>query len=143
MCRFRLEDLHGSVPVTVFPRTYEDCRSRIEDGAVLLCRAKVEDSGEEPALILEEVFPIDGALSQFRGGLQLWIGRDDEGILPRLVETLAGHRGESPVFLQVRGSDGATRRVRAGRQHSVSISETLASELVGLLGEGRVGLVRI
>jgi DNA polymerase III alpha subunit len=30
MCRFRLEDLQGSVGVTCFPRTYEENKQRIE-----------------------------------------------------------------------------------------------------------------
>lgn len=143
MCRFRLEDLHGSVSVTVFPRTYEECREIIEDGAVLLCRAKVEDSSEEPALILEEVYPIDQALEHFQGGLQLTLGPEDDGLLTRLLDALGRHKGRSPLFLQVRGTDGAIRRVRAGRQHSVRITEELAVEFTQLLGVGRVSLVRI
>jgi len=143
MCRFRLEDLYGSVSVTVFPRTYEEVRGAIEDGAVLVCRGKLDDSGDEPSLLLDEVHTLDRALEHFQGGLQLSIDRSDEGLLPRLRQTLGAHRGASPLFLQVRGSDGSTRRVRAGRQLSVAITERLALELTELLGEGRVGLVRV
>jgi hypothetical protein len=110
---------------------------------VLLCRAKVDESGEEPSLILEEAFPIQEALSQFTGGLQLSVSREDEGVLERLRTVLAGHRGKSPLYLQVRGTDGSLRRVRAGKEWRVALSEDLARELVGTLGEGRVGLVRV
>ncbi|MEL6904709.1 MAG: DNA polymerase III subunit alpha, partial [Planctomycetota bacterium] len=54
MCRFRLEDLSGSVSVTCFPRTYLEVRDLIEDGAVLLCTGKLEEGSDEPALLLDE-----------------------------------------------------------------------------------------
>jgi DNA polymerase-3 subunit alpha len=143
MCRFRLEDLHGSIGVTVFPRTYAECRELIENGEVVLCRAKLEDSGEEPALILEEVYPIKDALRAFTGGLSVSVAKTDEGLLPQLRDIVDRHRGERPLFLQTTGDDGHTRRVRAGREHSVHITEQLANELASLLGHDRVGLVRV
>ena len=143
MCRLRLEDLHGSVTVTVFPRAYEEQRETIEEGSVVLMRGKVEGSGEEPALILEEVFPIQEALQHFQGGLQVALSEDDRSLLQPLSEACGRHRGHSPLFLQVTGSDGRLRRVRAGKRHALAISEGLATELAQLLGQDRVGLVRI
>ncbi|MCA9003552.1 MAG: hypothetical protein KDB61_16630, partial [Planctomycetes bacterium] len=69
MCRFRLEDLHGSIGVTVFPRTYAEFKDSIVDGEVVLCMAKLEDSGEEPALIVDRILPLAAALEHFQGGL--------------------------------------------------------------------------
>ncbi len=143
MCRLRLEDLHGSVQVTLFPRTYEECREVVEDGAVVLVRGKVEDSGEEPALIGEEVYPLEEALEHFRGGIQIMLSPTDAENLPRLREVLAGHRGKSPLYLSVSGTDGVKRRVVAGPQYRIQISEQLARELAELLGHERVGLVRV
>ena len=48
-----------------------------------------------------------------------------------------------PLYLQTTGSDGLSRRVRAGRELNVTISEELAGELVELVGRDRVGLVRL
>ena len=143
MCRLRLEDLHGSVNVTIFPRTYEGCRELVEDGEVLLVRGKTEDSGEEPALLADEVYPLAEALDHFRGGLQVMLSPEDQGALRRLMETLGTHRGKSPLFFSVSGNDGVKRRVAAGPQFRVQISEGLARELAELLGHERVGLVRV
>ncbi|MFT7677590.1 MAG: DNA polymerase-3 subunit alpha [Planctomycetota bacterium] len=143
MCRFRLEDLHGSIAVTVFPRTYAEQAEIIEDGAVLLLRAKVEDSGEEPALILEEAYPIQDALASFRGGISITLGPQEEGLLQRLKQIIDSHKGESPVYFQVTGRDGHTRRLRAHNDFRVTISEELATELKELLGPNCAGLVRV
>jgi DNA polymerase-3 subunit alpha len=143
MCRFRLEDLSGSIGVTCFPRTYEEQKHLLEDGAVLLVKGKLEEGTDEPALLLDEVWNLTDALAQFRGGLQVQVGPEDRGVLSQLVAACERHRGPSPLFLQARGSDGLTRRIRAGKERSVKISEELARELVDLLGRDRVGLVRV
>ncbi|MEZ6014023.1 MAG: DNA polymerase III subunit alpha [Planctomycetota bacterium] len=143
MCRFRLEDLSGSIGVTCFPRTYEEQKLLIEDGAVLLLRGKLEEGTDEPALLLDEVWNLTDALAQFRGGLQVQVGPEDRERLTQLIETCERHKGQSPLFLQARGHDGLTRRIRAGKERSVQISEELAKELVELMGPDRVGLVRV
>ena len=143
MCRFRLEDLSGSVGVTCFPRTYAEVRDLIEDGAVLLAKGKLEEGNDEPALLLDEVMSLSDALARFRGGLELRVDPADAGKLDTLKGICDERKGESPLFLQVMGDDGLTRRVRAGRDRSVAITEELASELCELLGHDRVGIVRI
>jgi len=143
MCRFRLEDLTGSVGVTCFPRTYAEVRDLIEDGAVLLAKGKLEEGNDEPALLLDEVMSLSDALSRFRGGLELRVNPADKGKLDELKNLCEERKGESPLFLQVMGDDGRTRRVRAGRDRGVAITEELASELCELLGHDRVGIVRI
>tara|TARA_R110002126_G_scaffold11114_3_gene50406 strand:- start:36 stop:3509 length:3474 start_codon:yes stop_codon:yes gene_type:complete len=143
MCRFRLEDLHGSISVTVFPRTYEESRELIENGEVIVCRAKLEDSGEEPALILEECWPLQSALGAFRGGLSITVEAHDGQKLQELLTIIQNHRGPRPLFLQTTGNDGHTRRIRAGSEYSIELSESLAMELATLLGPERVGLVRV
>lgn len=143
MCRFRLEDLSGSVGVTCFPRTYAEVRDLIEDGAVLLAKGKLEEGNDEPALLLDEVMSLSDALARFRGGLELRVDPSDKGKLETLKGICDQRKGESPLFLQVVGDDGLTRRVRAGRDGSVAITEELASELCELLGHDRVGIVRI
>jgi len=143
MARFRLEDLHGSVPVTCFPRTFEECRETLLEGAVVLCRGKLEEGSDEPALILGEALGLPEALRKFSGGLLVSLEPEDERLLNELRSILVSHRGPSPVFLQVTGEDGCARRVRASSENSVSVSEELATELGALLGCQRVGLVRV
>ncbi|MFT4539136.1 MAG: DNA polymerase-3 subunit alpha [Planctomycetota bacterium] len=143
MARFRLEDLSGGVNVTVFPRTFEEIRGGLEDGAIVLASGKLEDDADEPAMILNQVTDLDGALSNFSGGLQVNLTSEDRGLMEQLQDTLQQHKGTNPLFLQVQGGDGHTRRIRAHKKHGVEISSKLATELCELLGQDRVGLVRL
>ena len=143
MARFRLEDLKGSINVTCFPRTYEENKERLEDGAVVVIRGKLEENADEAAMLLDKVLSLEEALATFSGGLMIHLGVEDKGLLPRLTEVLGKHRGKQPLYLQVTGDDGCSRRVRAGSDWGVAISNELAVEVDGLLGRGRVRMARI
>ncbi|HIG10662.1 MAG TPA: DNA polymerase III subunit alpha [Planctomycetes bacterium] len=143
MARFRLEDLQGSVPVTVFPRTFAECRDKLEDGRVLVVRGKLEDGSEEPAMILEEVLDIEEALARFDGGLVIHLTPADADNLGALKTALEEHRGKQRVYFQVTGDDGNSRRVRAGAEWTVAISQDLARTVDRVLGPGRTGLARV
>jgi DNA polymerase-3 subunit alpha len=143
MCRFRLEDLSGNVGVTCFPRTYEEQRHKLEDGRVVVLKVKLEEGAEEPALLLEEIWTIEEALARFQGGVVVQIEPEDEHLLADLRRVIDGHRGRAPLYLQVQGRDGRTRRVRAGGDCRVAISERFAADVDALLGQGRVRLARV
>jgi DNA polymerase-3 subunit alpha len=143
MARLRLEDLDGGVNVTVFPRSYEQFGSKLVDDAIVIVRGKVEERAEEPSLILDEALTVDEAMSRFEGGVIVHLEPDDSGVLAPLRDTLRKHTGRQPLFFQVRGADGALRRVRAGSDFRVQISPELAEEVDRLLGKGRVRLARI
>jgi DNA polymerase-3 subunit alpha len=143
MARFRLEDLRGSVGVTCFPRTYEEQRAKIEDGAIVVCRGKLEEGSDEPALLLDEVMSVEEAIARFAGGIVVAVEEGDAHLLQELKQTIERHKGARPVYLSVRGADGRVRRVKAGPEWSVSISEPFAKEVDKLLGRGRVRLARV
>ena len=143
MARFILEDLHGNVSVTCFPRTYERYRELIEDDSIVVCQAKVEDRAEEPALILDEVYSVEQALQRFDGGILIRVEPGDRPNLARLREVVASHKGKNRLYLQVVGEDGSLRRVRVPATSGVSISAEFAEEVDELLGRGRVQLARM
>ncbi len=143
MARFRLEDLKGSVNVTVFPRTFTETREMLAEGAVVVVKGKLEEDSEEPAMFLEEVLTIQDALARFDGGLVIHIKPEDTPLLPKLEAALREHRGKQPLYFQVTGDDGNSRRVRAGDSWSVAISGDLAAKVDEILGRGRVGMARV
>jgi DNA polymerase-3 subunit alpha len=148
MARFRLEDLEGGVNVTCFPRTYEQYRHLLRDDAVVVCRAKLEERLEDEAtisiaLLLEEVMDLENALIRFSGGLVIHLSHQDQSKVPDLLTLVEQNRGKNRLFLEIEGSDGHRRRIRAGERHTVQISATLAQEIDRLLGRGRARLARV
>jgi DNA polymerase-3 subunit alpha len=143
MARFRLEDLDGSVPVTVFPRTLEALKGRIAEDTVIVARAKLEERAEEPALILEEALSVEEALARYQGGLVVELEPSHRELLAELRSALAASPGKSPVWFLVNGDDGYLRRVRASKDHAVTITPELADRVQGLIGRGRLRLARV
>ncbi len=137
-----MEDLHGNVAVTCFQRTYAECGDELADGAIVVARGRLEEDADDPSLLLDEILSLEDALHRFEGGLVVPVTPDDKDLLPSLQEILLRHPGRQSVYLQVRGDDGTTRRIRAGSQYHLSISEPLALEVDALLGKGRVSLTR-
>ena len=147
MARFRLEDLAGGVNVTVFPRTLEECRDRLVDNAIVVCKGRLEERGDDDAsaigLLLDQVLDLEQALADFRGGLVITLAQSDREKVDPLAEIVRRHRGDKRLFLEIEGVDGTHRRVRAGEQHGVRISSALATDVERLLGKGRAKLARL
>jgi DNA polymerase-3 subunit alpha len=143
MARFRLEDLHGNVPVTCFPRTYAEYKDKLEEDAVVICRAKLEEREDEAALLLEEVLTPDEAIESFRGGILLRLEPSDRAVLGDLEKVLSDHRGALPAFLEIEGEDGHRRRVRLEANRNLKVSHELVRDVEGLLGPGRMKLARM
>jgi DNA polymerase-3 subunit alpha len=148
MARFRLEDLHGGVNVTCFPRTLERYRSLLVEDAFLICRGKLEernaeDAGASVGLLLDEVLQLEEALQSFRGGLIIHLRACDDVLLPQVSELVRSHKGSSRLFFEIEGADGRLRRVRSSERHSVRISTELARGLESILGPGRAKLARL
>ncbi len=141
MARFRLEDLDGNVQVTVFPRTFDQYKHLLLDDTVVLARGKLDERGEEPALILEELMTVEDALKRFEGGLVVQLAPEDAALLPQLRSTLLKHPGKRPLFLMVTGDDGHVRQVRVVDTR-VDINAELAAEVDRLLGRSRVRLAK-
>ncbi len=83
------------------------------------------------------------ALARFQGGIELRVDPKDRPKLALIKETCERHKGQNPLFLQTEGDDGLTRRIRAGRDKGITITEELANELCEILGHDRVGIVRV
>jgi len=147
MARFRLEDLHGGVQVTCFPRTLEEYRSLLVEDAVVICRARLEQRADDEAntsvaLLLEEVMLLETAIARFEGSLVVQLTPADQHRIRDLAAIVAEHRGSSRLFLEVEGADGHRRRVRASERHGVQISGDLARRIDEVLGRGRARLAR-
>ncbi|QDU68813.1 DNA polymerase III subunit alpha [Engelhardtia mirabilis] len=141
MARFNLEDLEGAVQVTVFPRTFEQVREKLTDDTIIVAKAKVEDRGESMALILDDLMTVEDAIGQFQGALVIKVDQRDEPRLAELRGLIDRRKGSSALYLDVEGTDGNTRRVRANRL-SVDVGPDLIRELDALLEPGRASLAR-
>jgi len=146
--RVTFEDFHGSAEVLVFPEAWKKLGRVIQmDGAYLVHGGySLRDRGEEDApFIVEDAQPLADFRSNGRVALALrWTKRD--GVPPDVMAAAAAvcraHPGNAPVMVEWSDDNGAgTARFRA-RGLQVSLDDDLLSALEGVVGAGRVELVK-
>ncbi len=55
MAVLTLEDLQGQIEAVMFPRTWQDYREKVQEGAVILIEGKVDTSRGDPQIIVDSV----------------------------------------------------------------------------------------
>ena len=142
-----LEDLAGSVELVIFGDTLEECRTAIEQDAVVLVRGKVDHKDKtRTCLIVSSVERFQPSSEELAAAERQAIKapavafrlRLDAAALPATVvgelrELLASFPGESDVVIELSTRAGA-RRLRLGDDYRVERSASLRSELEALLG---------
>ncbi len=138
MAMLTLEDLTGKCDAVVFPGVYETLAEFLTVDRMVFLTGSVDRSRERANLRVDEVKPIDEALTAFTGEVCILLpaGADREQT-GRLAEVLRDHRGTCPVYVQTRPAHrpDVSATVRVGDHLNVTPSRELISQLEALLGD--------
>lgn len=103
MAFMELEDLEGSVEVTVFSDVYVQNRALLQSGDPLIVSGTKEGNGENPKILAQDIIRIEDAPNKF--GRMIHIRIVATGATPEhikdLKRILGAHRGSIPVTLHV------------------------------------------
>jgi len=86
MCVVQLEDMYGTIGVTVFPKTYEETAEMWVEGTVVIVRGEVQVRRDEPGILCNSVAPVKAAEEEMnRKEYHVWItihlsGTDEKAI---------------------------------------------------------------
>jgi DNA polymerase-3 subunit alpha len=86
MCVVQLEDMYGTINVTVFPRAYEETAELWAENTVLIVKGEVQVRRDEPGILCNSVERVDGVEEEMnRKQYQLWItlqlsGADEKSV---------------------------------------------------------------
>ena len=126
-----LEDFSGKIEVTVFPRVFYAHVSALEPDAIIVVEGRVDTTGEEPKLLVEEIWRMNEYRSSFYLIPQTNVDR--RTLWTAMQEIFAAHPGDHPVYVQ---SEGRWRRL--GETYWIDGSKEAQSALTRLMGEGAV-----
>jgi DNA polymerase-3 subunit alpha len=147
MAFLTLEDMEGTVEVTVFPEPFKAGASRLRSREPLFIRGRVDDSDKGRVVLAEEVRSLDEVLREPRPpsperetpphACRLRVGREGgETTLPALARICAEHAGPVPLFVHVVLAEQEV--VLRSRAFRVSASSACVAALEAILGPGRV-----
>lgn len=151
MAFVRIEDLHGTIPVTFFPAAFKTCQQYLEKDRIVLIKGKAShreriaadgsDTSVEVEIIGESVRPVrnrNGAANPSGARtVHIRINGVPAVKLEVLRNLLEAYPGPSPVCFWML-HDGARRKVAT--QYSVDPSPRFVSEVEGVLGRDAVKL---
>jgi DNA polymerase-3 subunit alpha len=146
MAFFTLEDMDGTVEVTVFPEPFRAAAACLRAREPVLVRGRVDDGDKGRVILAEDVRLLDGALAggaRGRNGgepnacrVRVPATGDAAATLAAVRQALEAHPGGVPVFLHLL-TPGQEVVVRA-RNVSVEPGPDLIARLEALLGAGAV-----
>jgi DNA polymerase III subunit alpha len=152
MAFFTLEDMDGTVEVTVFPEPFKTAAACLRSGEAVLVRGRVDDGDKGRVVLAEDVRLLEQALAESSGRPRRGVAAaepnacrirvapgEDPSVALAAVRRLCGeHPGSIPVFLHLL-LDAQEVVVRA-RGLSVDGSRELVAEGETVLGPGAISV---
>jgi DNA polymerase-3 subunit alpha len=139
-----LEDMDGTVEVTVFPEPFKAAAEQLRAREPLLIRGRIDDSDRGRVVLAEDVRPLERALGDVAGRaarpggeptalrIRLGPGGDPAASVAAVRQACARHPGPVPVFLHLLLP--AQEVVVRSRGLAVDPSPELLGDLEALLG---------
>ncbi len=154
MCVAQLEDMTGSIGVTVFPRTYEDTAELWAEDTVVIVSGEVQVRRDEPGILcnaVEQLHAIEEEMN--RKQYQVWItlqlsGSDDKSVsndrirVMDLYNCIRDQPGRDHYEILV--ANGEWQALLTPKDNTMHYSETLHQRLEEVLqGLGNIEVKRV
>ncbi|HKC97534.1 MAG TPA: DNA polymerase III subunit alpha, partial [Methylomirabilota bacterium] len=151
MAFFTLEDMEGTVEITVFPEPFKSAAACLRSGEAVLVRGRVDDGDKGRVVLAEDVRLLEQALADYgarpkTGGvsepnacrIRVTPGEDPGAALAAVKQLCGNHPGRVPVFLHL--LVGAQEVVVRTRGLLVDGSKELVADGETLLGPGAISV---
>ena len=137
MGRFVLEDLTGSLPVTLFSNQLQQFGHLIADDAAILVKGQVRERATDVELTVEEILPLE-KLPDPVVGVDVVLGETaSPAVMLKLRDLLIEHPGEVPVTLKLELA-GRTVHIATKESYKIQPGPGLRTSIEQLLGHGTV-----
>lgn len=154
MCIARMEDVSGSISVTVFPRAYEQNPTLWEEKRVLLVTGEVQVRNDEPTILCDKAEPFEGLDEEMnRKQYDVWVtlklsGSDERAVsddqmrVQNIYNCIRHTPGRDHYYLLVENGEWTAHLTPSNNTTSYSpqMREKLVDILKGL-GNVRVNMV--
>lgn len=127
------EDLTGSCEVVVFPEVFKRFSLFLDCKEPLLIRGKLNNSGDEPKILVEELKPMEEVSCE----LWLKVPKKEVYLIEMIQNILIQHPGKTPVYL----FNPENREIQQlGQVMWISPANDLKGSLIRILGQENVKL---
>ncbi len=148
MCVVQLEDMYGSVSVTVFPRVYEETTELWTEDTVVIVRGEVQVRRDEPGILCNAVEQLHAAEEEMdRKRYQVWLklqlsGKDERSISDDIIKVQDIYRyiRERPGrdHYEILVANGEWHALLTPSDNTMLYTPELHARLEEVLGQGMV-----
>ncbi len=138
MAIIRMENTESFIDVLVFPETFKQVSSLLQQDAVVVVKGKLDLKEETPKIIASNIIPIEQVSSALIDNISLNISPLDEKekMFYKLKELISSYPGATPVHIAMKNKEGKKIKIQA--KESVRVNSTLLAELEKVLGKDDV-----
>ena len=133
----RLEDLYGQIDLTIFPGPYRNLKHLLIEDSMATIKGKINfRNSEKPCIIVDEILPWKIDVTQKTQKVEklcLRFNVTDIPLYNKIAEIINSYPGASEIYVKCSETGNAFKMNK-----TVSISQHLLGELLGVLGEGDV-----
>ena len=148
MCVVQLEDMYGTIGVTVFPRLYEDTAELWVEDTVVIVRGEVQVRRDEPGILCNSVEQLHAAEEEMnRKRYLVWLtlhlsGSDERAVSDDVIRVQDIYRfiRERPGrdHYEILIANGEWQARLTPKDNTMCYSPELRDKLEGVLGKGMV-----
>jgi DNA polymerase-3 subunit alpha len=122
MATFVLEDLAGSIEVTVFPKTFASLGHLLVDDRIVVVRGRIDRRDDSRVSIMASEVKVVEGLRNVSETVHIDVSRFPLGEpeMAELRDTLQSHPGDSAVYLSF-----GNKTVNLGRQFAVDVEKVI------------------
>lgn len=134
MAFFKLDDLSGSCECIMFGKAFGQCGELIVPESTVMVMGKLESSGDEIKLQVDEVIDLSKAAEKLTKsiGILIDIEKHDPSTILQLKSIFDSYSGNIPVIVYVR-TNGTSKRYIINSK--IKLSEDFLNSIQSLLGE--------
>jgi DNA polymerase-3 subunit alpha len=132
-----LEDLQGTVEVTLWPEIYQASAEILASDEPILVKGTVDSVDNVPKVIAKEVLPLSEAKNHWKGKVHIQIRTPglEKDMMTSVKKVLAGHQGTNPLLVHFIFPDSKNRVRTVEADMKVKPSDAVIREVEALLGE--------
>lgn len=136
-----LEDLAGSIELTIFSDLYRSAAALLKSEKPLLIKGKLTIEGEtKRTIIVNEIMPLEDAGVALRGDIHVKcviskIGGDE---IEKLQTIIKNNPGKSQVYIHIIIPDSSETVISLGKNYGINPSQLCISEIESVLGKNCV-----
>jgi len=131
-----LEDLHGSVEVTVFSSLYAMVYNLLADDVPILVQGQLQKDENSAKILAEKIIPINKVEETWTASIHFNLDatRTDRQLLAKLSEILKKHPGTCPAYIHLMNPDKTETVISLPESNKLKAGLALTREVKDLLG---------